>query len=946
MAIDCPNKGHADWKRLVESLKKDHGDKAEDMAEVAFHRAGEIPTPERARELLGNRAGVMAKARQVVREFSQEAWDGLKKAWYPEGRSTVAEQTATWMREQIGRYGIAKERSLRTLDANIRKMHEQDSAFAMSMDRMAAIGKTAADVFFRGQSDFSNKAFMQWMDTGEAPKGWKPTAEHEAIANVIRDMDAQKVKAIQDLGTGKLEHVRESYFPHQWTAASRRAFSRAIGEAFKKFGDKEPRDLNEWSDEAKEWVRNRVQEIRSGAEGTGEFEDKTSLAMSKRPWLKTPGSLKKRVFEDFNTGQEFGLEPVTMNPLDAKASQWAAMDRYIASHNVKDALKSVGAAKYVPLGGEKPSGMIPMSNGEVFAPPAEGGFGPQLAGHWYVDSTAGQVIENYLSKGLWGNVGFKAYMGAAGTLNQFQLGVVSAFHAGFTSMEAMISKGAMGIKAAAEGNFKEAGKHFLGVPAEVVANWKRGDAVIKALAGDKTAPTWANKVIEWMELAGASTMQDRRLQTNMTDIAFKAAKEGQYGKAAAASPFAFVEQTTRPIMEWLVPRQKIGVFAEMMNSWVEKNKDRLAEAEKTNKGITHEETMRQAQQAWNRVDSRLGQVVYDRLFIDNTAKNITQMLVRAPGWTGGTLLEVGGGLLDIGKYMKDQATRPGMAKLSDRGAYTVSLIVTTAVANSLLTALFTGEHPDEHDILAFRTGEKDEHGNPIRFMLPTYMKDLYAYMHEPAKTLTNKAHPMISLLADLEKNRDYYGTEIRHNGDPLIDQIGDMAGYTIKAFQPFWTRGIQQVNQRQGSTLEKVLPAIGVMPAPSAMTMTPAQKAARDLQVDRTQTKEQFDRKQIKKRVEIAAEKEGPKAVQQAVRSGEIGTETGKQILKDIRTAPIIRATQGMDAKALLEVWDKASEEERRLLRPRIIMSAMRYRNTHSAEDTSDMKTAMRKRGL
>jgi len=942
MAIDCMNRNDDAAKRLIAAMEKDHPGKGQEMAELAFHRAGEIPTPERARELLGPRQGFASKANQVMREFAADAWDDVQKAFYPEGRSAIAARAANLLRGEIGISGIARERTLRTMDRDIRTMHAQDSAYARAMDRMAAVGKTAADVFFRGQSDASNKAFMQWMDTGKAPEGWKPTAEHEAISKVIRDMDAQKVKAVQDLGTGKLENVKENYFPHLWTPASRKAFSRAIGEAFEKYGDKEPQDLNQWSPEARAWVKERVRQIREGGEGTGEFDDKTGLFMSKRPWLKAPGTLKQRVFEDFNTGQDFGLEPVTMNPLDAKAVTWNAMDRYIASHRVKDALKDLGAAKFVRLGGEKPAGMVPMSNGEVYGPPAPGGengegagFGPQLTGHWYVDATAGQVIENYLSKGLWGNVGFKAYMGAASTLNQFQLGVASAFHAGFTSMESMISKGALGMKEAANGNWKAAASHFAGMPAEVVQNWKRGDAVIRALAGDKTAPTWANKVIEWMQMAGANTMQDRRLQTTMTDTMFKAAQEGQYAKATLSSPFAFVEQTARPILEWLVPRQKIGVFTEMMNTWT-----------KANPEATHAETQEYAQHAWNRVDSRMGEVVYDRLFVKNIAKNMTQMLIRAPGWTGGTILEVGGGFKDIAQYLKDHATNPGKAQMTDRGAYTLSLIATTTIANGILTALFTGEKPDEHDLLAFRTGEKDEHGNPIRFMLPTYMKDLYAWSHEPGKTAMNKTHPMISLLADLERNRDYYGTEIRHPGDNLINQMAGMAGYTIKAFEPFWMRGEQKVSERAGTAAEHVLPLVGIMPAPALMTMSPAQRAASALAQSRTQTAEQFDRRQIKKRVESAESRQGPTAVQQAVQSGEIEQQTGRDILKDSKLPPILRATRSLDVGGLVEVYAKANEEEKRLLRPRIVMGWMRYRNTHGAEDTADMRKKLKASGL
>ena len=231
-------------------------------------------------------------------------------------------------------------------------------------------------------------------------------------------------------------------------------------------------------------------------------------------------------------------------------------------------------------------------------------------------------------------------------------------------------------------------------------------------------------------------------------------------------------------------------------------------------------------------------------------------------------------------------------------------------------------------------------------MLPTYMKDLYAFSHEPVKTLTNKTHPMVSLIADLERNRDYYGTEIRHAGDPMMDQIFDMGKYTVKAFQPFWTRGVQKVQERQGTATEMALPMIGVMPAPAMMTATPAQRLANEMRGQNSQTQEQFARKEIKKRVTSAAYREGPQAVNQAVASGEIGPDTGKDILKNLKTPAILKATSGLDLPRVLEVYDKANDEEKRVLLNKIRSSWRLYPERHSIQKIKDMREALKKRGL
>ena len=205
---------------------------------------------------------------------------------------------------------------------------------------------------------------------------------------------------------------------------------------------------------------------------------------------------------------------------------------------------------------------------------------------------------------------------------------------------------------------------------------------------------------------------------------------------------------------------------------------------------------------------------------------------------------------------------------------------------------------------------------------------------------------MISLLSESIRNQDYYGTEIVHPGDDPLTKLFDMGKHTIKAFEPFWMRGERKVAERSGTTTEKVLPLVGVMPAPTAMTQSPAQRLAGELSRKTTQTSEQFERRQIKKRVESTAGREGPQAVQKAVQEGTIGQKTGQDILKDIKTPPILRATKNLDLQGMTEVWDKANDQEKSLLRPRIVMSWMRYRNTHSEQDAVDMRKRLSDRGL
>ena len=339
---------------------------------------------------------------------------------------------------------------------------------------------------------------------------------------------------------------------------------------------------------------------------------------------------------------------------------------------------------------------------------------------------------------------------------------------------------------------------------------------------------------------------------------------------------------------------------------------------------------------WNRVDSRLGQVVYDRMFVHNIAKNLAQAIIRAPGWTGGTILEVGGGFKDLVTYTKELTTKGNKAELSDRAAYTLSLLVTTAVANAVLTALFTGEPPEDwKDLFAFRTGKRDEKGNPERFMLPTYMKDLYAYAQKPGTTLMHKTHPLISLIGDLANNKDYYGTEIRHQGDNPIFQLAQAGKFTAKAFIPFWMKGATKEYERGGSIAAMAAPLIGVMPAPADMNKTEAERLASQLVSDRmpkgTKTQEQFERGQLIQHLTSLARRDSAQAateITQARKDGKINQLQARHIAQNARLAPIQIAFKRLSYEEALRVFEVATDAEKKKLRFMLTQKQYRHQKT------------------
>jgi Inorganic Pyrophosphatase len=803
----------------------------------------------------------------------ENAWDGvaevkkgLNRAFNPMANSPEAKSAGEGIREQIGRRGTEAIAFGKALDDATNPKNLQ--GFAKYADKVFNSYRTLADQVFARMSDKENIDFISRLQRNEA----QPTPELDRLAKVVRKMFDAKFDAVETLTPGIVQY-RQNYFPGIW---------------------KDPAKAEDFFRE-----------------------------LAKNPLEGKKAFIKNKTFSDIEEGIKAGLVPVSYNPLDLVYLKMAEMDKYISAHTELQEMASRGVAKALKVSDPIPDGYKNVQEPYgIFHKQVTDEEGKKVKEAWryVVPVEAAQVFNNYLSQNLYNNryVGklYTPYMKAANTLNSFQLGL-SAFHAGFTSFEAVISHGALGAKALLNGDMRGAAKYFKEAPAAWITNPRLGGKLLEEIRNPGTHPELSS-IAEAFALSGGRLGMDNRFHPNDTQKAVQDWANGRKLAAAARTPFAIVQQFARPIMEGLVPRQKLGVFAEMMNYWDERNP-----------AAPFEERRAAAQQIMNRVDSRLGQVNYDRLFINNVAKNLVQALIRAPGWTGGTILEVGGGVKDLVGYFKDLALHAKDPKntarpvATDRMAYTLSMLATTAIANGLLTALFTGDTPEGKDLLAFRTGKVDEKGNPERFMLPTYMKDVYAYASDPLKTLSNKTHPLLSLAGEEVRNKDYYGTEIRHEGDNIVEKAGQTLGYTAKAFIPFWMRGTQKEADRGGDALAMAAPLIGIMPAPSEMNLTPAQKVARDLTNARmpvgTKTQAETDRNQLvgqltnsfrNKDVDASAK------LNEALNAGQINRLQAGHIMTNAKLAPLVVAFKRLNYDEAVKVMEVAKPDEQKMLAP------------------------------
>ena len=442
---------------------------------------------------------------------------------------------------------------------------------------------------------------------------------------------------------------------------------------------------------------------------------------------------------------------------------------------------------------------------------------------------AAKVLNNYLSPGLReSSTIFRGYLGLANMMNQAQLGL-SAFHLAFTTMDAATSKLALGIYQTAKGHPLKGVLSMLQTPISPITGLLTGNRMMKEWYTPGTQGEEFARLVDAVVEGGGRAKMDSFYHTSVTEKMVKLFREaiapgrtalervGKVAGGAVRSPFALIEQTARPLMEYIVPRQKLGVFADLARF----------ELERLGPDAETEDVRAALGRAWDSVDNRMGQLVYDNLFWDKALKDLAMASVRSVGWNVGTVREILGGLGDTAKLAgrgagaagdvtlrrEGKQYGPGIAggppDFTPRMSYIIALPVVAGLCGAILYYLWHGKAPETLKDYFF---PRDSHGQ--RWSLPTYMKDVYNYGTDPMRTLRGKIHPLLSLIWEMLSNEDYFGREIHDHDDPVLKQMMDTVKYVGTEIEPMSLR--QRKTPHRGLE-EKILPFVGVTPAPKSL---------------------------------------------------------------------------------------------------------------------------------
>ena len=624
--------------------------------------------------------------------------------------------------------------------------------------------KTVGKLDDAAKWDFVNK-----IETGQEQVSPDLIAAHTSIRSIL-DTSRDEVRS---LGTGKLENFIDDYFPHIWEDPEK------AGQAFKQ-------------------------------------------AESKRPIQGSKAFLRERTIPTIQEGLALGLKPVSDNPIDLVLLKNREMRKYILANKWMAEMKDKGLIKFVSANEVPPEGFVKINDSiaKVYGPPANGG--RVILGEYYAPSDVGTVANNYLSPGLRGSATYRAFLSLGNTLNQFQLGL-SFFHAGFTSVDTAISKLSLGLEYGFEGKPGEAFKNIVAAPAAPITTLIEGSKIHNEWVKPGSQGGDYARIVDALQKGGARAKMDEFYRTNATKKMKQAFGEGTikgFAGGLIKAPFAAIEQAAKPVMDYIVPRQKLGVAAELMRK----------ELAKMPEGASDAVVRQTAAKVWDSVDNRMGQMVYDNMFWNKTAKDLAMASVRSVGWNLGTLREVGGGVIDTGKFLKDTLTPKEKAEFTHRMGYVIAMPIVTGIIGATYQYLLTGEGPTEtKDYFFPKTGEIDAQGRAVRMTLPTYMKDVYHYGHDPVGTIEGKVHPLIGLSVQMLNNKDYYNRPIVNADDPLIQKMTDEAMYFGKSVEPISIKNFMQAKQSAMSAEEQAAGFVGITRAPSYIGESTAENLAAKL---------------------------------------------------------------------------------------------------------------------
>lgn len=510
------------------------------------------------------------------------------------------------------------------------------------------------------------------------------------------------------------------------------------------------------------------------------------------------------------------VKMATTNPEALR--QWTLENAHQAANmsNALRDLKGSGDVAFVVADGKArpPDGWVPLDEkGWRYFDPKEKGIGT-----YYADPNVARVLNNAVSKGLGGSPTFQGIRAINASLNELQLGV-SLFHATGTAINSGLADLSTGLRQVARGiaagDADTTVKGLAGVgrsvvpPVSAARFLNEGRKIVNGLKHDN--PEAWKVLIEQINPSGARLQMESRHSSQMVESMQQAWSQGNVWGAGIRLPRAVIQTLATPLMQYAIPRIKLGVLM-----------DRIADVDARMPDAGPAEKARAYRAASDQVDNVFGLMVYDNVFANKTALDLAQVATRSVGWTGGSLRWGLGAAADVRGAVVDRVTGAAVKRplMTDRVMDAATLPLYVGTIGAVYMYAHTGRAPQTTmDYFYPQNGKQDASGAPSRTTLPTYMKDVEGYANAPVQTLVRKQSPILETGWSLATNRDYWNDLIRNPDDSKMTQAKQTGEWLLKEVLPPISLTQMAKVAREGTN--PVEPVLGFTKASRAVTDTP-----------------------------------------------------------------------------------------------------------------------------
>lgn len=683
---------------------------------------------------------------------------------------------------------------------------------------------------------------------------------------------------------------------------------------------------------------------------------------SKRPWRGSQGFLRRSTLDDMTQGIQLGGVPVTTNPMEMFMLHAQDVMKFVSANRAFEGLKKTGAVEFVRKGQRPPEGYRQISDSiaKAYFRTKEGLL--TSGGEWWANDGAARLINNFLSRDYirqgtashpeLGGIG-RGLLAIKNATTAVELGL-SPFHAFFESNEVIGSSFGLGLSKIFSGKPEEGLRDVVSAVAAPKLVSKLGRAAIgyaknpeQFKAHDPETYNWfkknypdAENLLDDLFLGGGqvSMHEDYRVR-GLKGFREAVRTDNQIGAIVRAVP-ALNEALLKPLFETYIPRLKVGTFLREYSFELERRAGDL-ESGKLTRGEL-------ARQTWAFVEDRFGELNWDNLYWNRTFKTGMQLAFRSVTWKLGNLRGFGKAGRDIvqeglapfkapiGKALshfdltrelgRDWMTEGSRApRMTMPMAWLVGMSIITAIEASIISKGATGKYPwelskDASELLRNLTFPRiDPVDESQRVSIPTYWKDAVHFFHSPSDYVQASSTGEIGRFVDVLRNRDFYGTEVFHPGDPLYKRAYDAMSHMVPL--PFGLSSSIAAHRTGATGVRSLAGFAGFTKAPYYMSYSPAEQQAfeyiRNKMPIGARTREVFERG-VNERIAVDAIRRHEMTVGEAVQKGLIKPNRVAVVGRRVGEPPLIHAIKSpsITPDEALNIFDKASESEKSRLDP------------------------------